>query len=73
MAYLRKSVEDVSTLCLHSNLNEVPNATEPQQEHKQITLTAVSKGGIFKVMQKDRETKRDSRQNSVLRKKHKRE
>lgn len=57
--------------CLHSNLNEVPNANAPQQEHKQMMFMAISKGAISKVVQKGREAKgdRDSGQNSVLRKK----
>lgn len=45
MAYLRKSVEHASPLSLHRNLNEVPNANAPQQEHKQIMFMA-SKGSL---------------------------
>lgn len=58
MAYLRKSVEHASTLRLHSNLNEVPNANAIQQEYKQIMFMARSEGAVSKVVQKGRERQR---------------
>lgn len=54
--------------CIYSSLNEVPNASAPQKEHKQMMLVAKSKEAISKAVQKGREAKRDRDKTRSLKK-----
>lgn len=54
-------------LCLHSNLNEVQNANEPQKEHKQMMFMAISKGAVSKCKkaEKQKETETQDKTQSL--------